>query len=527
METAFTKRAAEHRLYLFRLLEPTGEPHPFRVTRNGESLQMTGELSLLLPPQELTKEHHARSSVQQTPHGYWVDDFGMGLPKWTLRGTMGFHAKSGFGTIGPSSVLDGYSGYHAFTDLIEEYFNENRRRAASAATGQGLQGLLRLEFIDTYDDDVWVIQPEGLPTKQRSISHNPIIRYDFKFTGLEDLRVRPASRKQRDPIGAALFGGAARQAAIAKAIEAHKATVQNDLDALAELERTDPGQLSVLQELMGCANTVQFSESAPGMQQRDSLLGLAVDTETNLADALSTAKAAGPVSLSLENAVRSSIQSSRILGAGSSCATRTQLGQLRADWASNLSSIAGAVSGGAGDTSFLSAFTPASIANLTQKGTNAVTILQGIASGDVSNVPAFGTASSYLSNLIAPVASLGSQVLNVATGVKGSIDLGLKTVQTTVDRMRRGLYTVQAALYQLRVFSNAARRLRALKRSLTSYMCAIQSILAFPYLFVRDLKEGLQSLLDLFQLSGCATSFPNLQGLSWEPNIQLPRVILP
>lgn len=527
METAFTKRAAEHRLYLFRLLEPTGEPHPFRVTRNGESLQMTGELSLLLPPQELTKEHHARSSVQQTPHGYWVDDFGMGLPKWTLRGTMGFHAKSGFGTIGPSSVLDGYSGYHAFTDLIEEYFNENRRRAASAATGQGFQGLLRLEFIDTYDDDVWVIQPEGLPTKQRSISHNPIIRYDFKFTGLEDLRVRPASRKRRDPIGAALFGGAARQAAIAKAIEAHKASVESNLADIQELELTDPGQFSNIQELMSCANTVQFSEPSEAIRQRQSLFGLASDTETSLSAALSHAKSIGPVTPSLESAMRSSIQQSRILGGGTTCATRLELGQLRNSWASSLSSIAGASSGGAADTSILSTFSSSVIGALSQKSINAVTVLQGLGSGNVSAVPGLSSVSGYISGLIAPVAPLGGQILNIATGVKGSIDLGLKTVQATVDRMRLGLSTVQAALYQVRVFSNAARRLRALKRSLTSYLCAIQSILAFPYLFVRDLKEGLQSLLDLFELSGCATSFPNLQPLSWNPSVQLPRVVLP
>lgn len=527
METAFTKRAAEHRLYLFRLLEPTGEPHYFRVTRNGESLQMTGELSLLLPPQELTKEHPARSTVQQTPHGYWVDDFGMGLPRWSLRGTMGFHAKPGFGVVGPTSTLDGYSGFHAFSDLIEEYFTENRRRAANAATGQGLVGLLRLEFIDTYDDDVWTIQPEGLPTKQRSISHNPTIRYDFKFTGLEDLRVRPASRKRRDPIVAALFGGAARQAAIAKAIEAHKATVQNDLDALEDLQLTDPGQLSAFEEMMSCANTVQFSEPASAIHQRNTVFGLSTDMESMLSDALTKARGVGPVSPSLETAVISSIQQSRLLGGGSTCATRSSLGQLRTNWSSSLSSIAGAVSGGAGDSALLSTLTPNLLNSISQKGANAVTILQGLSSGGTGSIPAFSSASTYISGLIAPVSTLGSQVLNVATGVKGNIDLSLKTVHSTVENMRRGLYTVQAALYQLRVFSNTARRFRALKRSLTSYLCAIQSILAFPYLFVRDLKEGLQSLLDLFELSGCATSFPNLQPLSWEPNIQLPRVILP
>ena len=235
----------------------------------------------------------------------------------------------------------------------------------------------------------------------------------------------------------------------------------------------------------------------------------------------------GPVSTALESAVGTSIQQSRLLGGGTSCASRLELGALGQNWTSALSSISGAVSGGAGDTFFLSQFSPSVIGTLTQKATNAVTILQGVASGDVSAVPVFGTASRYLRDLIAPVAPLGAQVLQVANGVKGSIDLGLKTVQTTVERMRRGLNTVQAALYQLRVFSNAARRLRAIKRAMTSYLCAIQSILAFPYLFVRDIKEGLQALLDLFELSGCATSFPNLQGLSWQPNIQLPRIILP
>lgn len=525
-ESVFTKEAAKNRFYLFRLLEPNGIPHEYDVVRNGEYIPMTGEMTLLLNPQELTKEHAARTTVTQTPHGHWVDSFGMGLPRWTLRGTMGFNERATFGVYGPSPELDGYSGFHAFHDLIKEYFDENRRRAVQAATGQGFEKLLRLEFIDTYDDDAWIIEPEGVPTKQRSIAHNPIIRYDFKFTGLKDLSERPAS-SIADPIGAALIGNDERKKAIAKAIEAHKADVEAELNALDDLERTDPGQLSLMNELMGCAHTVSFSETAPALEQRQSLFGLAVDTETTLSDALTKAKAVGPVSSSLDSAVRTSIQECRLLGGGSSCATRSELGQLRSNWTSSLSSIAGAVSGGAGDDSFLSTVSPSFLSTLAQKGTNAVTILQGVASGDLSSVPAFSTASSYLSGIIAPVAPLGGQLLNVATGVRGTIELGISKVQGTVDTMRKSLTAMQAALYQLRVFSTAARRLRRLKRAMTGYLCAIQSVLAFPYLFVRDLKEGLQGLLDLFELSGCATSFPNLQALSWSPNIQLPRIILP
>ena len=46
METTFTQEAGKHRLYLFRLLEPGGLPWAFRVVRNGETLEMTGELTL-------------------------------------------------------------------------------------------------------------------------------------------------------------------------------------------------------------------------------------------------------------------------------------------------------------------------------------------------------------------------------------------------------------------------------------------------------------------------------------------------
>ncbi len=524
METDFTKGAGANRIYLFRLMEATGVPWKFNVTRNGEVLEMTGELTLLLNPEELVKEHAARSTVNQTPHDWWVDDFGMGLPKWTLRGTMGFQAKPAFGVVGPDAVLDGYSGYHAFADLIEEYFQENRRRAIQASTGQALTQLLRLEFIDTWDDDAWVIQPDGLPTKHRNISHNPTIKYDFKFTGLQDLRVRSTAR-QLDPIGQALLGGAARQAAIARAIDAHKTVLEGAIAGLAVLEKTAPGLMAPIHDLMRCGNAVQFSEPASALQQRESLLGLATTTETDLATTLAEAKALGPVSPSLESAMTMSMQESRLLGGGAGCKGRLDVGNLQAGWAASFDSMAGAVSGGAGDDHILAVFSADKIATLKQSGTSAVATLQSAAPGDLSQVPTFTTASAFFTSTIQPVSGLGGDLGEVAQGTKGSIDLGLGTVSKTVGQMRKGMGSVQSAMYQLRVLSTGGQQLRGIKRGLNNYLCAVQSVLAFPYLFGRDLRTSLQGVLDLFQQSGCSTSFPNLQGLSWEPHVQTPKVI--
>lgn len=57
--------------------------------------------------------------------------------------------------------------------------------------------------------------------------------------------------------------------------------------------------------------------------------------------------------------------------------------------------------------------------------------------------------------------------------------------------------------------------LRQLRTQLRNLWCAGQSLLSFPYNFVQGLKASLQSFLDLFKLSGCATTFPRVKGLSW------------
>lgn len=527
METKFTQVAAENRLYLFRLVEPNGSPHPYTVLRNGVSLEMTGEMTLPLNPEEINKDHKARTMPNQTPHGAWVDSYGMGLPKWTLRGTMGFHAKASFGVIGPNPQLDGYSGYHAFADMIEEYFEENRRRTIQSATGQGVNGLLRLEFIDTFDDDAWVIEPDGLPVKRRSISHNAIIKYDFTFTGIQDLRVRPAHQKVADPVGTALLGNIDRQRAIGRAINAHQATVEKDLEALEELERTAPGLTSEMQDIMACSVTTQYTESPDGLGYRQTILGVSADTESELAYTLAQAKGVGPVSPGIESAVLASMAESRAFAGSSSCVPRADLVGAKGEWSNKLVALSGSSPGGAGDDYILSVFNAGKVASLGSVAESATSSLQGAVAGNASGVPLFSSASAFIRNAIAPVSGIGNEVLDVASGVKGSVETTLSTVNSTVQNMRKSLSSVQAALYQLRAFSSAASRLRAIKRSLTQYMCAIQSILAFPYLFVRDLKQGLQALLDLFELSGCATSFPNLKSLSWQPSVQLPKVILP
>lgn len=527
METKFTQTAAEHRLYLFRLLEPSGLPRPFTVLRNGVSLEMTGEMTLLMNPEEINKEHKARTAPVQTPHGSWVDSYGMGLPKWTIRGTMGFNAKPAFGVVGPSSQLDGYSGFHAFSDMIEEYFEENRRRAIEAATGAGVNGLLRLEFIDTFDDDAWTIEPEGLPTKRRATSHNSIIRYDFSFTGIQDLRVRPARQKVEDPVGMALLGNVDRQRAIGRAINAHLGVVEQDLAALEELERTAPGLSSEMQEIMACSVTTQYSESPDGLTHRQTILGVGADTESELSHTLAQAKGLGSVSPGIESAVLASMAESRAFAGSSSCAPRADLVGAKGEWSSKLVALSNSSSAGAGDDYILSVFSAGKVASLGALGESATSALQSAAPGNASGIPLFSSASSFIRSVIAPVSGLGNEVLSVASGAKGAIDTNLSTVNIAVQNMRKSLSSVQAALYQLRAFSSAASRLRAIKRSLTQYMCAIQSILAFPYLFARDLKQGLQALLDLFELSGCATSFPNLKPLSWQPSLRLPKVILP
>lgn len=525
-QLAFTQEATKARIYLFRLLEGHGHPYEYEVVRNGEWLLMTGELALLLNPQEVNKEHPARSTVTQTPHGYWIDQFGMGLPQWTLRGTMGFQVRPAVGVVGPQPELDGYAAFHAFAELIREYFEENRRRAASMASGGPERPLLRLEFTDAYDDDVWLIEPNGLPTKIRAIAHNPIIRYEFRFTGVRDLNRQPYDAREVDPIALGLLGTQGRQEALARAMAEHQRNVEEALADIEELERTAPGAMTEVNQLMACANTVQFSESPEGLLHREALLGLGTETESSLLRALSDAQAMGPVTPSLEQSVQSSLQTSRLLGVGSTCATRSELGSLRQSWATSLDSFVGAVPATDGDAHLLSVFSGETVGRLRQQGLSVVTKLHGSTPG-TGAVPLFDGVSRYVSGMIAPVAPVAGQLADVARGAKGFIDTGLGTVNAAVDNFRKVLNGMQATLIAMRVFQTTARRLLVLRRALNGYLCAIQSMLAFPYLFFRDLRDGLQGLLDLFEMSGCATSYPNLPGLSWSPGIRMPQVVLP
>jgi hypothetical protein len=65
--------------------------------------------------------------------------------------------------------------------------------------------------------------------------------------------------------------------------------------------------------------------------------------------------------------------------------------------------------------------------------------------------------------------------------------------------------------------------LRLLRTEFRNLWCAGQSLLSFPYNFVQGLKASLQAFLDLFKLSGCATTFSRVKPLSWQgPQFKIP-----
>lgn len=102
-------------------------------------------------------------------------------------------------------------------------------------------------------------------------------------------------------------------------------------------------------------------------------------------------------------------------------------------------------------------------------------------------------------------------------------------IRSVTQSMRGVRDLMNAVAFSMNIFVLGAQvrsALRLLRTELRNLWCAGQSMLSFHYNFLLGLQATMQSFLDLFKLSGCATTFPRVKPLSWQgPQATLPSAL--
>jgi hypothetical protein len=438
-QTRFTEAATATRTFSFFLFESDGRTRkPYTVRRNGQSVRFSGGLTLFVNPQDVNKEQPARNTVMQTPHGHWVDSFGAGLPRWNVRGVTGWRARLWEeGESGPGSLLDGYLAFHALNDLIQTYFDENRARTIQAVTSGTPQPLLRLYFRDHADDDYWIVEPDGGPTKRRTKDRPLWIEYELRLTGLEDLRTKRPG--EDDAIGGGLQGGDERVRRIAEALTDSLDDIELTGDQVVAAGQTDPSGEQAVNRMLYASMDSELVEAdpLPAVSAYYTQADLARDTGTTLPN---------------PSAAKSAIESA--------------------------GSVPESLSG---------------VKSLRQR----------------------------LDGLLATGKTLISDVNRMIDRATSYVTTPFKVVTDYVKDIRGMMLGLGYALTLTKVTARFGLALRNLRTSLRNLLCAVQSILAFPYLFVKGMRDSLQAIFDLFRLSGCASTFPRVKAPSWGANLPL------
>lgn len=503
----FTDLAMENRAYTFLLREQDGLPFGYDVQRNGQMFLQSGELTLFVNPEELVKERPARVSVNQTPNGAWVDSFGLGLPRWIIKGTTGWKARrwnSGETNWRVGAIMDGYMAYHAFADLIETYYTENRRRALEAAKSGGIRlPLLRLVFRDHTDDEWWEIEPEGLPSKVRSKNRPLMIDYLFRFTGITDLK--RAKLTLDDPTGLALVGGNARFQRIAAALADAVDNLDAANQALQAAGALDPSGLAALDALADCSINAAQTESERSAIARAQAYASAKSARQDADDWES-----GHTPTSVQDAALTALRaSSDTMLAKTGCSDAGAFKQATTDMRDKIDTAAGA--GILSDAGSLTA--PLSTAG--------ATVLAEQANVDLSKVAPALSFTERVNGLVQDGKTLVSDVQDFVNEKKNMITTPFRTVQGWTTKIRNMMQSVAIAL-DTQVFTARLRQaLRGMRTQLRGFLCAVQSVVAFPYNFVAGLRNTLQDFFNLFKLSGCASTFPAIKAPSWKPSLPL------
>lgn len=498
--SAFSDLASRNKSFSFFLLEANGTPHPFVVVRNGEAIACTGELELFVNPQELVKEVPARITITQTPHSAWVDNFGASLPKWTISGVTGWRARAASqGVLSSDSRMDGYSAYHVFVQMIQEYLDVNRDRVIQTSQTGLPVGMLSLAFYDHTDDDAWIIEPEGLPSKRRTKDRPLFYEYSFRFTGIFDLHKK--RKAVPDPLADAVIGGIDRNKAIAAAMTNYQATLDALASQYAASAAADPATAASVDAMTQNVSDMVDAQSADSVNARTQLFSVVDDANGQMGDlpqgSLTAAQAA-----SVQSAQAAGANLQKAIASGSSA----DVALAQSEWSSAMNSVSSSGALASGSVSQLQAQS---------------SVFSKVKDGSASLLQTSKGFASRMSGIVSKGKSLASDFMNMVGGVQKAIITPIQSVVSYSQDIRKTLQGVSWTLSLVKLTANFQAQMRGLRTQLRGMLCAVQSLLAFPHNFVQNLRDSLQSVFDLFRLSGCASTFPRVKGVSWHPSAPL------
>ena len=503
--TRYSAAAQQSKEFTLLLRDGTA-PFSFRIERNGQVIEHTGQLTLFCNPEELVKDWPARNNVTQTPHGVWVDSFGPGLPRWTLNGTTGWRARRrDIGLVSEEPIADGYLAFHAFHDMVQTYFEENQRRARESLqpSANKSAGLLSLVFIDHADDDMWMIEPEGVPTKRRSKNSPLTIEYTFRFTGIQNLKEKTDG--PADPTGTALVGSPERLRRILESGERSTDDLRAAYEDWVQLELDLPAETAEADDFFNLVTDLRtdgrVEVNAMALEFLDVLLdaeGLGTDGEA--------------LSPGMSAALDAAKEASEALAERAGLDDLDSIADGTTDLTDTLQTIQDAPIVTAGDQIVRDALTVDKLEEMKDAAERA----KDSAFSSVSELgQGFAKVGAAVRDVVTKAETIFGSVRDFMDRKTAIVTSTIGGVSEMVDRIRG---VMQGVGFLISVSSQARRllmTLRLLRTRLRNLLCSVQSILNFPENFEASLHDTLEGIKALFTLSGCATSFPNLKGVSW------------
>ncbi len=220
-QTEFSKRKTEVNAITFEVQDDKGNRLKEGWTHGQEDSDLKGSdvaipdkflgttITLPLYPTEITRTQPIRTNVVQSP-GFSdtyqpigiIDNWGMGLPKWTIRGHTGWGTRR---LLGGTVEIDGYMAYVALYNFFVNYQKENFHRIKSEKKKPKIQ-LALFNWSDSFQD-FWYVEPLGLPTKIRNAGKPLYYQYELNLIGIKPF---VWGDKTIDPIAQAVGDNEAR-----------------------------------------------------------------------------------------------------------------------------------------------------------------------------------------------------------------------------------------------------------------------------------------------------------------------------
>lgn len=141
--------------------------------------------TLIINPQELSKQEPVRANVVQTLGGAYVDDFGRGLPRVNISGHTGWRLKP---MPDGSAMQDGWQAFKALRNDVFRYFTDVKDDVRTYLRNPNYI----MRWYHWSQDEYYNIQPLEFDLQQ-SVSNPLFYQYTINFICLQDITKAVAS----------------------------------------------------------------------------------------------------------------------------------------------------------------------------------------------------------------------------------------------------------------------------------------------------------------------------------------------